>query len=77
MFLISVLDHGAERILRAETVTLTSTDIVLSHDGAVEIFKLAQLLELLIVDPAKDAPEPMVERARAVIRKYRKAQNIN
>ncbi|MCQ1772868.1 hypothetical protein NOI24_16280 [Neorhizobium galegae] len=77
MYLVSILDHGAERVIRAETVTLTQTDVVTASNGAVQIFKVTQLLELLIIDPPEDAPEAVVEAARALIRKYRKAQSLN
>jgi hypothetical protein len=77
MYLVSVLDSGAERVIRADTVTLTSTDIVIASEGIVRVFKISELLELLVVETPADAPETVIEAARAVIRKYRKAQSLN
>jgi hypothetical protein len=77
MYLVSVLDNGAERVIRAESVTLTSTDIVIVSDGLARVYRSSQLLELLIVEPRTDAPEAVIEAARAFIRKYRKSETLN
>ena len=68
MYIVSVLDEGAERNFQADIVTLTGTEILISTRGVARNFKVSQLIGLAVVEQPLD----VVEAKRAVYQKYRK-----
>ena len=49
MYLVAVMDKGAERIFRTDTVALTLTSLTIAVEGTFQMFAPSQLVEIVII----------------------------
>ncbi|CDZ65228.1 Hypothetical protein NGAL_HAMBI2605_34970 [Neorhizobium galegae bv. orientalis] len=77
MYIVSVLDDGAERNFQADIVTLTETDILISTGDVARNFKISQLIGLAAVERASEFVDAVIEATRAVDQRDRKNGLLN
>lgn len=78
MYIISVLDQGEERVFRAETVMMSETNLMISTGGEIKLFKPADLIELMVLEPIPDCGLPVIlETSRLLYRKPQEPEVVN